>query len=97
LKNKLQSYGLKVISTNTDCLNVVNEPEKLNTFINDNKPLFSYSHKNNHDAIGKLKMEKKTVTLMSSIKKKSNFNVFFTIKEQNKTFMNNIELNDEFD
>ena len=34
---------------------------------------------------------------MGLIKKKNNLNVFETIKEQNKTFVNNIELNDEFD
>jgi hypothetical protein len=62
-----------------------------------NKELFNYIDKNDYYAIGMLKIETKFVRSMGLIKKKNNLNVFETIKEQNKIFVNNIELNDEFD
>jgi hypothetical protein len=61
LKCKLETYGLKVNSTNADCLNVINEPEKLNKFKTKNKYLFDYDDKNSYSSIGKFNMAKKFI------------------------------------
>ena len=57
LKCKLETYGLKVISTNADCLNVINEPEKLMLLQTENQYKFDYDDKNRYSAVGKSMME----------------------------------------
>jgi len=94
LKNKLNSYGLKSYYCNTDCLHIEDNNEKLGLFMKENNELFQYTHKDNYDAIGKLKIETKYFTNDSLIKKKELINIYETIKEHN--VINNIELNDEF-
>ena len=53
LKKKVESYDLRVVKCNTDCLWIAKDSEKFDLFYNDNKDLFDVS------AIGKLKIEEK--------------------------------------
>jgi hypothetical protein len=94
LKNKLNSYGLKSYYCNTDCLHIEDDNEKLGLFMKENNELFQYMHKDNYDAIGKLKIESKYFSNNGLIMKKQLINIYETIKEP--ILINHIELTNEF-
>ena len=94
LKKNVESYGFTVHYMNTDCLWINNNMELFEKFKSDNIELFTYSHKNNYDAIGKLKHAVKMYDTKKIINRPNLLNMFELLKSDN---VNHIELIDEFD
>jgi len=94
LKKKVEEYGFRVYYCNTDCLWINKDMELFENFKNDNIDLFTYTHKDNYDAIGKLKWKVKLYEQKSYISRVNIENVYDIIKEE--TSVNHIHLEDEF-
>jgi len=92
-----QNYGLNVYGCNTDCLYLENDVTKFKAFQTEHTELFNFVHKDDYEAIGKIKVEMNKVFGMGNeIKHLYNENICDTL-DFTKHTSNILQVNNEFD